>query len=134
MNGLKNQEATLNGIARADPDFHRMQALAREIQISGAMRIVVKKDDGEEMVSFVTFRTEKVSPEIQSDIEELRRLLGLNPSASEFKVRFSALPKNDTEIAVDYALNPQLDANHGGGSRSADGRPCAIVCVRGIRT
>ena len=100
INGLKNQEATLNGIARADPDFHRVQALAREIQISGAMRIVVKKDDDEEMVSFVTFRTEKVPPEIQSDIVELRRLLGLNPSASEFKVRFSALPKNDTEIAV----------------------------------
>ena len=44
INGLKNQEATLNGIARADPDFHRVQALAREIQISGAMRIVVEED------------------------------------------------------------------------------------------
>ena len=77
-----------------------MRALAREIQISGAVRIVVKKEDGEEMVSFVTFRTEKVPPEIQSDIEELRRLLKLNPSASEYKVRFGAVPNNDKEIAV----------------------------------
>jgi hypothetical protein len=100
INGLRNQEATLEGITPADPDFHRMRALARKIQLSGAVRIVVKKDVGEEMVSFMTFRDEKVPPEVQSDIVELRRLLGLNPSASEYKVRFGALPSNDTEIAV----------------------------------
>ena len=100
INGLKNQEATLNGIALADSDFHRMRTLARKIQLSGAVRIVVKKEADEEMVSFVTFGTERVPPEILSDIVELRKLLGLNPSASEFTVRFGAVPKNDTEIAV----------------------------------
>ena len=100
INGLRNQEASLEGITPADPDFHRVRALARKIQLSGAVRIVVKKDAGEEMVSFMTFRSEKVPPEIQSDIVELRRLLKLNPSASEYKVRFGAVPSNDTEIAV----------------------------------
>jgi hypothetical protein len=100
INGLRNQEATLQGITPADPDFHRVRALARKIQLSGAVRIVVKKDDGEEMVSFMTFRAEKIPPEIQADIVELRRLLGLNPSASEYKVRFGTVPSNDREIAV----------------------------------
>src|SRR5664279_931306 len=60
INGLRNQEATLQGITPGDPDFHRVRELARKIQLSGAVRIVVKKDAGEEMVSFMTFRQEKV--------------------------------------------------------------------------
>ncbi len=100
INGLRNQEATLQGITPADPDFHRVRALARQIQLSGAVRIEVKKQAGEELVSFMTFRTEKVPPEIQADIVELRRLLKLNPNATEYKVRFGAVPSNDTEIAV----------------------------------
>ena len=100
INGLRNQEATLQGITPADPDFHRMRTLARQIQLSGAVRIEVKKQEGEELVSFMTFRTEKVPPEIQADIVELRRLLKLNPSATEYKVRFGAVPTNDAEIAV----------------------------------
>jgi hypothetical protein len=100
INGLKNQEATLQGITPADPDFHRMRALARKIQLSGAVRIVVKKEAGEEMVSFMTFRAEKVPPEVQSDIAELRQLLKLDPAASEYQVRFGAVPSNDREIAV----------------------------------
>lgn len=100
INGLKNQEATLKGITPADPDFHRMRALAREIQLSGAVRIAVRKEADQEMVSFMTFHTEKVPPEIQADVVELRRLLGLNPSASEFRVRFGAVPTDGNEIAV----------------------------------
>lgn len=100
INGLRNQEATLQGIAPADPDFHRARDLVRKIQLSGAMRIVVKKEAGEEMVSFMTFRTEGVPPEIQSDVMELRRLLKLDPSVSEYKVGFGVVPSNDREIAV----------------------------------
>jgi hypothetical protein len=35
INDLKNQEATRNGIVPADAGFHRVRALAREIQLSG---------------------------------------------------------------------------------------------------
>jgi hypothetical protein len=100
INGLKNQEATMQGIAPADPDFHRLRMLARHIQLSGAVRIVVKKEAGEEMVSFMSFHTKQVPPEIQSDIVEFQRLLGLDPTASEYTVRFSAVPSNNREIAV----------------------------------
>ena len=100
INGLKNQEATLQGITPGDPDFHRVRELIREIQLSGAVRIELKKEVGEEVVSFMTFRTEKIPPEIQSDVVELRQLLKLNPNASEYKVRFGAVPENDREIAV----------------------------------
>ncbi len=100
INGLKNQEATLNGVTRADPDFHRMRELARQIQLSGAVRIVVKKDADQELVSFVSFRTDNIPPDIQADVLEFRRILGLSPSATEFKIVFGAVSTNDKEIAV----------------------------------
>ena len=100
INGLRNQEATLKGITPADPDFHRMRALARQIQLSGAVRIVIKKEAGEETVSFMTFRSEQVPPDVLSNIAELRRLLKLDPNASQYKVRFGAVPANNREIAV----------------------------------
>ncbi len=128
INGLRNQEATLQGITPADPDFHRMRTLARQIQLSGAVRIEVKKQDGEELVSFMTFHTEKVPPEIQADIVELRRLLKLNPNATEYKVRFGAAHQRCGDCGH-YALDPRRDANHGGGSRSALRRSGARVGI-----
>ena len=100
INGLKNQDSTLNGIVPADPDFHRVRALAREIQLSGQLRILIKKDGKGELVTVLRFHTGKISPEIQSDIAEMRRLLGLNPAANEFQVVAGVVPANDTEIAV----------------------------------
>ena len=39
-------------------------------------------------------------PGIQADIAELRRLLHLNPEATEFELTSAPLPSNDTEFAV----------------------------------
>lgn len=100
INGLKNQDATLQGVAPADPDFHRLRALVRQIQLSGAVRIVVKQEAGEELVSFLSFRTKKVPPEVGSMIAEVQRLLDLDPSASEYKVSYGAVPSDNREIAV----------------------------------
>lgn len=100
INGLQNQEPTLEGIAPADPEFHRMRALARKIQLSGAVRVMEKKESGEAMVSFLTFRPPSVQPEIETDIAEFQRLLKLDPSASEYKIIYDAVPGNNREIAV----------------------------------
>lgn len=100
INGLKNQEATLNGIVRADPDFHRVRELLREIQLSGHIRILVKKDANGEIATILRFNTVKIPPDIQEDILEIKQLLGLNLDTNEFHVVLAATPKNDTEIAV----------------------------------
>ena len=100
INGLQNQEATLQGIAPADADFHRVRALMRNIQLADGVRVVERKEAGEEMVSFLTFRPPSAEPEIQADIAEFRRLLKLDPTASEYKIIYDAIPGNDKEIAV----------------------------------
>lgn len=100
INGLKNQESTRNGIVPADLDFHRVRTLAREIQLSNQIKILFKKDSKGELMTVLRLHAEKISPETQSNIVEMRRLLGLNPAADEFQVVSGAVASNDTEIAV----------------------------------
>jgi hypothetical protein len=100
INGLKNQEATGTGMTPADPEFHRVRALVRKIQISGAVRTYVKVQPDKQAANILAFRTKDVPPETLADILELRHLLHLNPDATEFNLVFGAAPSSDTEIAV----------------------------------
>jgi hypothetical protein len=100
INGLRNQRGSLQGTTPADPDFHRVRVLMRDIQVSGAVRLFVKENPNKEPTRIITFRTKNITPEIQADIAELRRLLHLNPEATEFELTSAPLPSSDTEIAV----------------------------------
>jgi len=73
---------------------------------------MIKKEAGEEMVSFMTFREERVPPEVQSDVAEFRRLLGLNPTASEYRVRFASLPGNDKAVKATAGAVGYLELNY----------------------
>jgi len=59
INGLRNQETTLEGIIPGDEDFHRVRHLLRKIQLSGAVRLYVKEDAKKESASLLSFRTHK---------------------------------------------------------------------------
>ena len=99
INGLKNQQATLNGIAPADPEFDRVRALIRKIQISGAVRTYVKPDP-KGPTTVVALRKADIAPEILEDIGEMRRLLKLNSDAEEFALIQAPVSTSDTEIAM----------------------------------
>ena len=100
INGLRNQYVSVEGIRPADPEFHRVRALMREIQLSGAIRLYVKEDASKQQTSILGFRTQSIPPEIQAASKELRSLLHLNPEATEFKLVSAPLPSSDTEVAI----------------------------------
>jgi hypothetical protein len=100
INGLRNQSVTLHGITPADPDFHRVRALMRDIQVSGSVRLEVKESPGRGATRIIALRTKNIPPEVQTDIAEFRRLLHLNQEAAEFELTSAPLPSSDTEIAV----------------------------------
>jgi len=100
INGLRNEQATLDGIRPADPEFHKVRELLREIQLSGMVRLYVKEDASKQQATLLAFRTDHIPPEIQAASVELRRLLRLNPDTTEFKIVSAPLPSNDTEVAV----------------------------------
>jgi len=100
INGLRNEQATLDGIRPADPEFHKVRELLREIQLSGMVRLYVKEDASKQQATLLAFRTDHIPPEIQAASVELRRLLRLSPDAAEFTIVSAPLPSSDTEIAV----------------------------------
>ena len=100
INGLRNEQASLDGIKPADPEFHRVRELLREIQLSGVVRLYVKDDGSKQQSTLLAFRMDHIPPEIQAASVELRRLLRVSPDATEFKIVSSPLPSSDTEVAV----------------------------------
>lgn len=100
INGLRNQSVSLSGITPADPDFHRVRTLMRDIQLSGAVRLYVKENADKQQKRIIALRTDNIPPQVRSDIAELRRLLHLNPDAKEFELTSAPLPSSDTELAV----------------------------------
>jgi hypothetical protein len=100
INGLRNQSVSLEGFEPADPEFHRVRELLREVQDSGAVQLYVKVNPDKQQTDIILFRSADIPPDVRANITELRRLLHLNPDAMELKLVAAPLPSSDTEIAV----------------------------------
>jgi hypothetical protein len=100
INGLKNQESTIDGTTPADPEFLRVLEIMRKIQRSGGVALRIQRDVQNQQTTLLTFRRRDISPEMTGESMELRRLLRLDPEATEFKLVFGAAAANDKEIAV----------------------------------
>jgi hypothetical protein len=101
LNGLKNQEATLDGVAPADPRFMRVLELLRTVQTAGALSMRVEVDPDKRETTILALGRDVVLPrEVEDARRELRTLLALDPEANEFRLVFGTLSTNPREIAV----------------------------------
>jgi len=60
----------------------------------------VEKVEGKDVIVLIFRDPRKVDEQIKADIVAVRKLLGLDPRASKFKVVYDAIAANDTEIAI----------------------------------
>jgi len=100
INGLKNQESTSTGTKPPDPDFLRVVALIRKIQLSGGVSLRVLESAEKQQSVLLTIRGPDISEETKADAAEVRRLLKLAPDTSEFKLVFGGTAADDHEVAV----------------------------------
>jgi hypothetical protein len=100
INGLRNKQATLNGIVPADPNFERVEQLVAQIQRSGAVKTYVKPDPSKGQTTVVSLRSPDITPETLEAIRELRTLLKLRPDAEEFTLVQAPYSSSDTEFAI----------------------------------
>lgn len=101
MNGLANENASINGVSLPDPKFMRALELIRKIQLSGAVAMRIKQSaEGNQQTAIVTFRTEDISPETLDEIHEFRALLRLDPDAPEIRLTFGPTAVDKKELAV----------------------------------
>jgi len=100
LNGLKNQETSLTGVTPAAPEFLRVLALLRKIQMTGTIALRIELDLLKQQTTLLTFHTEGITAETLNDVAELRRLLRLDPKAQELRLVFGPTPASDKELAV----------------------------------
>ncbi len=109
INGLKNQQTSIDGVTAPDPKFMRVLALLRKIQLSGGVGMRIMMDSQKQQTTLLTFRTKDISPESLNDVHELRSLLKLDLDASEIRLVYGGTSSSDKEVAVrTYSIIQQL--------------------------
>jgi hypothetical protein len=100
INGMRSQ--MLAGVNQrvGDPDYYRVIELIRQIQVSGAIGMRIKKAKDLEDTTVLFFQKEGLQPETLVARQELSELLGLNPEAREARVNYGLIPGGDDEIAM----------------------------------
>ncbi len=98
INDIDNR-STAPGFTRPpDPRFPELVELLARIQRSGAIGTrLVKKDKWE--AAMITFRR-KVDPETARDLVAARKLMGVDPNATETTVTYGSAPTADNEVAI----------------------------------
>lgn len=101
INGVRNR-GFAGGYEKGDPEFRKVLQILRKAQASGAvsLRIVAQADAGKSVPDVVFgIRSENLDPSLAGEIDEMRKLLRLDPGVGEFKIVFGMLPQSKNEIA-----------------------------------
>jgi hypothetical protein len=129
INGIYNRSSARLKAREADPEFeHVIDALSRIQQAGGMGMRVEKKDQKDSMV--LLFRQE-LDEKLAEDVAEVKRLLGLNPEAREFRLSYGSMAKDDLEIAIltrsmieitaEFAAHVKVPASHISENRASPG-------------
>jgi hypothetical protein len=100
INGMRSQMLAGANQRRGDPEYYRVIELIREIQLSGAIGMRIKKGENLEDTTVLFFQKEGLQPETLAARQELSGLLGLNPEVREARVNYGLIPGGDDEIAM----------------------------------
>jgi hypothetical protein len=95
INGLENRYA---GRRPADAEFYGLIKKLRHIQDAGAIGLRYGKVNEAEILMIV-FR-DKNDPEIEAEITEVKKMLGLDLQSGEFRVTYGTFQTSDKEITI----------------------------------
>jgi hypothetical protein len=98
INGIRNRFGGEARARSADPEFYLLLEKMRKIQSDGAVGMRMKRKDKDE-ASLLVFRGKR-DPAMEALSMDIRKLLGVDPSANEFNVVYGTVPKDDKEIAL----------------------------------
>jgi hypothetical protein len=93
----------------ADPEFLPLITAIRKVQESEALglRVVVNKEDKREGL-VLTFPAREIPPEIQAERDTVRKILGLDPKKSQFRIIYGTIADRDDVIAIHTRSGMQI--------------------------
>jgi hypothetical protein len=99
LNGIDNHDpSTLGYGLPADPEFYVLLQNFRRIQASGDVGARVSRVNNEDVLGLV-FRS-SLSASIESARRQVANILGLDPAATDLRVVYGNVPRDDREIAI----------------------------------
>lgn len=100
LNGLRNRSFRAGAAQPAETNFVRVIDLMRKVQEAGGvgLRTIVGPDKEKGIV--MVLRRDNVSDDVVAWGREIRRLLGLSPTADRFNLVYSPMATSPNEIAV----------------------------------
>ncbi|MDN5940256.1 MAG: hypothetical protein L0H94_00110 [Nitrospira sp.] len=99
INGLRNYRGGPSGHP-ADPEFLEVIRLLKRIQASGGVGVKMQREKEKEDANILLFQTRRMTPEIAKDVAEVKRLLRLNPDATDIRITYGADSQGGQEIAL----------------------------------
>jgi hypothetical protein len=101
INSLDNRSVSGGQLRPAAPEFSRIVQTLRKAQIAGYTGIRVEQDkDKKESVVFFFRDKERIDPELAKELNDVRKMLNLDPDRGNFRVVFGATARNKNEIAI----------------------------------
>jgi hypothetical protein len=98
INGIHTRYGGPDRQRPADPQFYPLAEKLQRIQHAGEIGMRIQKTADQD-TSIIVFK-KKVSPALESDVAEVRKILGLDPEALEFTVVYGSVAASDREIAL----------------------------------
>ena len=129
INGIHNESGAGLLRRKADPEFDRLLDELTRIQKAGGLGMrIEKKEDKEVPVLHLRRDLDEILAEA---VVTVKRLLGLDSEAHEFKLSYGTIPGNDKEIAIltrsmleitaELASRVQVPASHVAENRASPG-------------
>jgi hypothetical protein len=93
----------------ADPDFAKLLKSLRRVQDSGAVGIRVEPEQEKKGAGLVlSFPLKTVPAEIQAERDEVKRMLGINPAVTDFRIIYGTAPPKDDVVAIQTRSGMQI--------------------------
>lgn len=99
INGLRNHKGGFLG-RPPDPEFVNLISSLRRLQEAGALGIDVRREKDNEEATMLLFHTGRLVAELAQDVATVKRLLRIQPDATEVKITYGADTHNENEIAL----------------------------------
>ena len=99
INGVNNAQAGPGNRRDADPNFLKVLSVWRRLRAAGVIGLRREGDGGNSRI-LVYHRRARVTDETETDLAFLQQALGLDPTESEYELRYGLVAERPTEIVV----------------------------------